>query len=87
MGLPVHAPERLPTLDFDVVLIGSTYVGDINRQLQELGFAPERIGWVSADILQGRFEGLRFVRRGAWIALAAAGAGMVYGCGWLAGLW
>ena len=41
--LPIHKPEDLPSLNVDMVIIGSCYVDEIQEQLLELGMKRDQI--------------------------------------------
>ena len=78
MGLPVVSGDRILEVDFEKVIIGSTYSSEITQQLLGMGLSPEQIGWVGNDILEGLYTKIGSVRLVLKILGLAAAVALVY---------
>ncbi|BET66023.1 hypothetical protein ASA1KI_09410 [Opitutales bacterium ASA1] len=85
-GLTVYPVTTLAETGADVVLVGSGSMGEITMQLTEMGVSLDRIGWVPEDVLTGRFEGMRRLRRrvGSMLVLMLA-VGLAFVVYWRVG--
>ena len=69
IGRKIVSPSGLPDIDFDVVLIASSYHEEIVPQLRELGIYRSRIQVVPSAILAGMQMEIvlsRGIRRNRW---------------------
>lgn len=86
LGLPVHAPEALKTLEYDRIVICSMYVDEIQDQLNlQLEIPFEKIDVLDPDIRlygPGNLVGCILV---AAALLAGTGYGIYRLIAWIAG--
>lgn len=62
-GRPVVGVSDFCSMEYDYIIIGSSFSGEITRQLVSLGIPSGKIGWVREDILCGNYRGVGIVRR------------------------